>query len=113
MTPLPNWIRVFVDGRIAYNPSKIVGKGQWRVVVRGGKDTAGANKRSEEIFPEVEIGMSPKIDFDSHTKMGELKAQTNLAYALAQKDRQHHRTCQTEQPTQRPRDRNRLGYSGL
>jgi hypothetical protein len=113
LTPPPNWIRVFADGRIAYYTSKIVGKGQWRVVVRGGKDAAGANKRSEEVFPEVEIGVSPKIDFDSHAKMGELKAPTNLAYALAQKDCQHHRTCQTEQQTQRPRDRNRLAHSGL
>lgn len=65
MTSLPDWIRVFADGRIAYYPSKIVGKGQKRVVVRGGKDAAEAAKRAQEIVLEVEIGASLKIDLDT------------------------------------------------
>ena len=65
MNALPSWIRVFSDGRIAYYPDKVVGKGHKRVVVRGGQTHADALKRAAEIIAEVEIGASLKIDHDT------------------------------------------------
>lgn len=65
MNQLPPWIRVFSDGRIAYYPDKVVGKGHKRVVVRGGKTVEQANQRALEIVAEVEIGASLKIDHDT------------------------------------------------
>jgi integrase len=65
MNDLPKWIRVFSDGRISYYPGKVVGKGQKRVVVRGGKTRAEAMPRAIQIVAEVEIGASLKIDHDA------------------------------------------------
>ena len=65
MSDLPAWIRVFADGRIAYYPDKVAGKGHKRVVVRGGKTLEQAHKRALEIVAEVEIGASLKIDHDT------------------------------------------------
>lgn len=65
MSTLPKWIRVFKDGRIAYYPGQVIGKGNERKVLRGGKTYEEALKRAEEIVAEVEIGAKLKIDLDA------------------------------------------------